>query len=174
MCRFNAVLVPSDVPLDELGRVAVRHGLGWKPLPHPPVQDGDVVDGTLVLTTASSCDCGSLLGATARPSRKGPNRKAERLRRKGWSEAKVRAWLETQAEPSRGSDAAELETWRTFIEAALAQGGVWSLGVVLRVFSGHVEEEEVELKGSESAQLAHVTPDWLGGLKDDVLYWVER
>lgn len=91
-------------------------------------------------TTPAHCDCGTPLGCASVPGRD-PAQAAEataaRLRRKGWSEAKIARALaqhaDAEARPPRprGEPApTSLAEWRALIDAVLASNATRSLGLL--------------------------------------------
>ena len=177
MCRFISLLVPRRkrrADVSALADVAARHGFGWMVAEDSPIATHVDEDVTVVFTTPGHCDCGTLVGANARkePPEKFA-RRVEKLRKKGWSETKIAAWVATQGDRRLVSHAAtapnELERWQRFIAELLATKDLTCVGLLLHVYRGRIDSEDVALRDTRTVALADFTDEWLSDVADDVL-----
>lgn len=96
---------------------------------------------------------------------------AARLRRKGWSEAKIaRAITQrddaSRRERSRADRQTPLIDWCNLIRDALASGATSSLGLLLHFHSG----DAVEIKAREVLRGGQLNEPILAAIREDVLY----
>jgi hypothetical protein len=142
MCFFILAVLPEDADADAVKAIFSAHGRRC-------VEAGGLSDGLraglapgerFFHTTPAHCDCGTPLGEAALPGRD-PAQVAEataaRLRRKGWSEAKIARALAQQVEadarpprPSRDLAPTSLADWVALIDAVLVSNATPSLGLL--------------------------------------------
>jgi hypothetical protein len=98
MCDFINLVLPAQADIDTLRLVVEGHGRVLEPNPEPRVARELSAEERAYLTTRI-CDCGTKLAARRVRSREhDEDREAARLRRDGWSEAKIRRWREQRSE----------------------------------------------------------------------------
>lgn len=98
MCDFINLVLPAQADIDALRLIVERHGRVLEPNSEPRVLRELGPDERAYLTTRI-CDCGTRLAARRGKSREhDEDRAAARLRRDGWSEAKLRRWREQRSE----------------------------------------------------------------------------
>ena len=98
MCDFINLVLPAQADIDALRLIVERHGRVLEPNPEARVARELGADERAYLTTRI-CDCGTRLAARRVRSREhDEDRAAARLRRDGWSEAKIRRWREQRSE----------------------------------------------------------------------------
>jgi len=173
VCHFVTAIVSTDVE-GEVRRVAADFGLAFDALSDSPVRARLGQGEGYYLTTAGHCDCGTPLGSVGRERRRAQRLEAKvsRLRRKGWSEAKLDRWREQTgaARDQRAAHGAGLpscETWADFISAAL-DVGARSFGLVLHGYRGNVATEDIEL--GRRVRVAHSYVEHLAAMDEDAVY----
>lgn len=146
MCHFITLIVPTD-DAAAVRLVMERHGRAANPIDNPSIRkvlrDGE----HQYLTTRGNCDCGTVLA----PRHDSPDafeerlaREKARMRRKGWSEAKVARAIEdkrkTDAKPDAGgSDSIEL--WNAALHDLLNELSIPYAGLLVRLYSGAIATE---------------------------------
>jgi hypothetical protein len=146
MCHFITLIAPSE---DDAGVRAVmeRHGRVASPIDnasiHAVLKDGE----RQYLTTRGHCDCGTVLA----PRHDTPDafeeklaNDAARMKRKGWSEAKITRAIKDQrkadARPDGGgSDSIEL--WHAVLRDLGEELKLPYVGLLVRFYSGAVAAE---------------------------------
>ena len=174
MCTFILAVLPKDADAEAVKAIFRAHGRRC-------VEAGGLSDGLLAglapgerffHTTPAHCDCGTLLGQATSPGRD-PAQAAEataaRLRRKGWSEAKIARSLaqhaEAEARPPRPSgDLAptSLAEWVALIDAVLASNATRSLGLLWCELDDDVEATDrprIRRDALDEDALAHMRRD---------------
>jgi hypothetical protein len=141
-----------------------------------PVQ-GQLAAGERYLEHASGgwCDCGTMLGQADPPGE--ADRRAAKLRAKGWGQAKIDRWLAQTRQASQEkltrrvdqSNDPGNDTWAVGITAALAAGAA-GFGLVLHWYSGAVADERFHLSRA-AFPLAALDPELLSHMPHDTLYW---
>lgn len=125
--------------------------------------------------TCAYCDCDTHLGAAKRvqASQDREARKIEREaaqhRKAGWSEQKVRRWLEAKREakvpPNQRPH--ELESFASFLRE-VARSRKNGAALLLHMYDGALDAPfSVE---EESVPVAEVNERWLAGVQEDVVY----
>src|SRR5688572_15732863 len=92
MCHFITAVIPPEVAPDAAAALFAAHRLGFVVLQNPNVA-AQLSDGERhILTTRGHCDCGTVLGSHREAANH--ERELEKLRKKGWGEAKIERWVE--------------------------------------------------------------------------------
>ncbi len=200
MCLFVAAILPPEVEPASFQPLIDRHGLGFAAIKFatPP---GLLTVGercyyaTKRASAGASCDCGIELGSFSRePSSHDdadervpppPDDKAVRKKRKkGWSEARIRRWLE-QLNGHRQRRAVERErqldraisyqhpTWPVFLNELIGRN-VKYLGFLLHEYGGRVQSEILSPTRREVVPLAAADQRFLLQMQEDVIYEVRK
>lgn len=149
-----------------------RHGRALKPQSNPVLEAQLLPGERLLLTGAGHCDCGTALGAIERNAallkrrRRSEERKEAALRRRGWSEARIRRWRHQREIPGSGHDPqAGLIDWERLLTALLSQPRTPYVGLLLHWYDGG-GDEPIALRGRETLPLG---AESLGRMREDVL-----
>lgn len=178
MCHYITAVLPGSADHAALDALARRHGRQFLPLSNPGIEAQVQPGERYFLTTVGHCDCGTPLGALSNGSKRPPDRQAQeqRLLKKGWSKAKIDRALAQKQEDLRASKEAASETnlkavssWLDFIGAVLGSGKTTHLGLLLHFYSGSIESR-IELAGRETVRSGDLDGEFLGRMKEDVLY----
>jgi len=157
--------------------------MGFDPISNPHVlthlESGDLY----VLTTRGHCDCGTALGSLSGSFADDDptyHRELKKFRKQGWSEAKINRWLEqkeeTKEKHQREKDAQfkgsfrELNEWIGLITDLLKTGHTRRMSLLLHMYHGGLESEEIAILGKERVKLSETTSELLTSIKEDVLY----
>lgn len=169
--------------MDLASQVFCSHHLGFKVVHNPHVRPQLNPGDTYILTTIGHCDCGTALGAL---NRSGPSKdltyegELAKLRKQGWSGAKVQRWLnqkrETEKKKQEEVDAraqrgmAEAEKWVNLLSDLLQSGHANRVGVLLHLYHGGVETERVNISERRKVRLADLSPEYVMRMSEDILY----
>ena len=159
------------------------HNLSFKEITNPHVSSQLDVGDIYILTTSSHCDCGTALGILNRSGDSESvsyDREAKKLRKQGWSEARIQRWLE-QKEQTKEKHLQENEAhaktgtpdaahWVAFITTVLKSGNTRKIGLLLHMYHGGTESERIKILGKESIKLKELSPGRLREMKEDVAY----
>ena len=151
MCHFVTLIAPTK-DTDAISAIMKRHGRNANPIDNPSIRM--VLGGSehQYLTTRGHCDCGTVLA----PKRDTPEaredrlaKEANRLRRLGWTEAKITRAIEdrrkSDARPSgRNSDSFEL--WSAVLHDVGRELDLSHVGLIVRFYSGEVATEVFSAK----------------------------
>lgn len=178
MCHFITATVPGDADLKQVRAVIAAHKRGFQRLANshlqPQLPPGDQYLGL----TWRMCDCGTVLGCLAsqeEDSAKPGMRETEKLRRKGWSQARIERWTgeRERSREKRGQAQeqrlAEAQGWLDFLRALLSSGGVAHVGLLLHWYRTGPEEERFAIQRTETVRVDEVTPEALMRIEEDVL-----
>lgn len=176
MCRFVTATVPAEADFAALEAIAQRHGRRLQPMSNPSIERQIGPGLRYCLTTPGHCDCEEPLGRRRRARVADPAEAAQRLRRKGWSEAKIeRALAQRQAarESGAGSKSRPSAPWRAFVVDMLSAAGAARFGLLLHYYHAGLDAD-IALAGCESLPLSALTIELLEDLREDVLYEFRR
>jgi hypothetical protein len=156
MCLFITLIVPSG-DAAAVRAVMERHGRAACPIHNPSVCGVMHIGEHQYLTTRGHCDCATVL---ARPNDAAERleeklaKEATRMRRKGWSEAKVARAIEDR----RGADGRpkarftdSLDFWSAVLHDLGEELSLPYAGLFLGSYSGGVATELMEVTRREAA-----------------------
>jgi hypothetical protein len=142
MCHFITATLPHVVKPDSVAPIFESHKLGFELISNPHVAEQVDSQDWFVLTSRKHCDCGTSFGSlNHQDAAKAPSydRELNRVRKKGWSEAKIQRWLE-QKEHTKERHLAEgggpeLDRWIEFLNELIRSGllpewGYCCIGIV--------------------------------------------
>ncbi len=146
MCHYITLIVPSD-DTTALAAVMRRHDRIAQAVDNPLLAKA-LRPGERQYITARSCDCGTVLGQQpddAAVATKAGN-EADRLRRKGWSEARITRALTDKARaesrPHRpGPDS--LDKWSAILTDLAKDLRLPHAGLFVHFYSGGIETEDL-------------------------------
>jgi hypothetical protein len=146
MCHFITLIAPTENS-DAVRAVMERHGRAASPIDNPSIRkvlrDGE----RQYLTTSGHCDCGTVLA----PRHDTPEafedklaREAAKMKRKGWSAAKIaRAIEDRRKADSRpdGGGSDSLELWNAALHDLGRELKLPYAGLFVRFYSGAIATE---------------------------------
>jgi hypothetical protein len=107
-------------------------------------------------------------------------RDLERVRKQGWSEAKIQRWLaekqiarekdERKSQHEAEGGTRDAKQWMKLLTAVVRSGKAKQLGILLHWYRSGVTNERIRLKDTIATRLVEVTPEFLMTMKEDVLY----
>ena len=179
MCLFVTAVLPGSADVPGLADVAARHGLRLA-LTHNASVEKQLHPGErLFFTNPRGCDCDTALGSlrsAVTPIRIGnPEAEIAKLRRKGWTAAKISRRVEQRkahdtAEDKRAATLQRLEAWRSLLAEMLTGKRTPSVGLLMHQYAGNVVSEDIALHRRESLRIDEVTLGSLGQMSEDVVY----
>jgi hypothetical protein len=146
LCHFITLIAPTHDAV-AVETVMKRHGRAASPVDNPSIRkvlrDGE----RQYLSTRGHCDCGTVLA----PYQETPEafedklaKEAVRMRRKGWSKAKIARALEDRrnadAKPTVGGPDS-LELWNTVLHNLRDELKLPYAGLFIRFYSGAIDTE---------------------------------
>ena len=182
MCTFITAVLPASADADAVAAIFRAHGRAFIPGAMYATRAGFLAAGERAFhTTLGHCDCGTPLGrATLSSGRDSSADMAARLRRKGWSEAKIARAVEQRAEadarpPRPGGEPAPtpLAAWVALIEAVMASGATPSVGLYWENTPGAGDEP---VSSAQRVRIARASLDEaiLAGMAKGVIHDVVR
>jgi len=182
MCTFITAVLPACADADAVASIFRAHGRAFFPGAMSAVNAAFLAAGEREFhTTRGHCDCGTPLGrSTRRSGRDAPADAAARLRRKGWSEAKIaRAVMqraEADARPPRAAGEpaqTSLAGWVALIDAVIASGATPSVGLYWEDTPGAGDEP---VASAQRVRIARASLDEaiLAGMAQGVIHEVVR
>ncbi|NUO75973.1 MAG: hypothetical protein HOQ32_08160 [Lysobacter sp.] len=175
MCRFITAAVSAEADLAALQAIAQRHGRRLLPTSNPSIERQLGPGLRYCLTTPAHCDCDTPLGGRLRDRVKDPAEAVQRMRRKGWSEAKIERAL-AQQRSARETHAPAQDScapWLEFIRDMLSQPRSTRFGLLMCWYSGQLDDDVV-LADRHSVPLASLDLQLLDSMREGVLYEFRR
>jgi hypothetical protein len=187
MCRFVTAVLPASADAAALDALVRSFGRRLLPIHAGGVRAHLREDERYFLTTLGHCDCDTSLGTgSARDAVGGDGmdarsaKDAERLRRKGWSDARIarslasRSEADARAREQSGRDRrVDAERWRDCLQAVLASGHTDRIALLLHDYSGALDCP-IDVRRRETIDAAAIAPDALMAMREDVLYEFRR
>jgi hypothetical protein len=182
MCHFITATVPHNADLKQVRAVIATHKHGFQQLANPHLQPQLPPDDQYLGLTRKMCDCGTVLGCLSQSEGKAvpEAREREKLRRKGWSPARIERWVaeRERAGEKRARDRgqaqeqrmAEAQGWIDFLRALLSTKGVAHVGLLLHWYRSAPEDERFAIQWTEKIRVDEATAEGLMRIEEDVLY----
>lgn len=171
MCHFITLIAPTE-DVAALQLVMERHGRAAKPIDNPSIRKVLREHEGQYLTTIGHCDCGTVLaryGDTPEEAEERLATKAARMKRKGWSKAKIERaiedWRKADGRPSTGGPDS-LELWEAVLRDIRQSLNFPYAGLFIRHYRGTLDTELFEATRREVPK----NPQWrhaLSSLQQD-------
>ncbi len=181
MCHYIYATLSGEASIEQARSIARKHGRDLL------LQDNGYMraqlaagERYLLASNGSHCDCSTPLGTLAvdtdavDPARL--ERKLRRLRRQGWSEAKIARWMQEQEntrdkerrerEGLREAQRGSVDRWIELVRELLETGTSHSFGLLLHW--GH--EFRVDIEDEQHFTLSQLGEELLLAMEEDVLY----
>lgn len=182
MCTFITAVLPASADADAVAAIFRAHGRAFIPGAMYATHAVFLAAGERAFhTTLGHCDCGTPLGRATLSSDRDPSADmAARLRRKGWSEAKIARAVAQRAEadarpprPSGEPGQTSLAGWVALIEAVMASGATPSVGLYWENTPGAGDEP---VSSAQRVRIARASLDEtiLAGMAKGVIHDVVR
>lgn len=176
MCLFITAVIPEEGLSQAFTEVAKKHQLSFATCENRHLQGQLRPSERYVRVATTHCDCGSPL--FQRPKDRTQEylaRQLAKLRKKGWSEAKIGKWVEAAAPRPVDPNAApkgqrSVQDWAEFIQEALGLRNASYLGLVAHSYSGDVSTEEFALCGRIQHVVDVLRDSRFGGLEEDMVH----
>ena len=155
MCHFITLIAPTG-DAAAVRAVMERHGRAATPVENASVRTILKDEEHQFLTTRGHCDCGTVLAArhdTHDGFEEESTKAAARMRRKGWSEAKITRAIENErkadARPAGGGPDS-IELWNTVLRDLTKELNLPYAGLMVRFYSGSVATESFKASRLEA------------------------
>lgn len=173
MCYFIKLVLPARADVPALREIVERHGRVLEPISEPRV-DRELPPGDQAYLTTARCDCGTrLVNGKSNAREHDEDRDLARLRREGWSEAKIQRWREQRGDAARRRAEArakprelEAEEWRALVSDLLA-ARVDHVGLLVHWVTDHVRRGPL-------LPSASLNTETVSNLEENVLYTFTR
>lgn len=184
MCLFVTALLPESTHIDGAAEIFEKHKVGFKRISNPSVLEQSAPGDIYILTTHGWCDCSTALGMATRRAvhpPPDPHERVSKLRKQGWSEAKIQRWLEQkeQSEEKRErrlharaeNETPYLDRWLGLIPELLRSGHASRVGLLLHFYNhGSLENDRIEFARQEEVSLTELNAEYLLHMEEDVVY----
>lgn len=146
MCHFITLIAPTD-DADAVRAIMKRHGRAAEPIDNPSIRKVLQNGERQYLTVLGHCDCGTVLAPrhdTPEAFEEKLAKEAARMKRKGWTEAKISRALEDRrkadARPN-GGGSDSLELWNAVLHDLSGELKLPYAGLFVRLYSGAIATE---------------------------------
>jgi hypothetical protein len=184
MCHFVTAILPASSDVECVRELARKRGFSWEPIENPSVARLLRPGETYYFTTRGMCDCGTSIGSRSRihfgSIEPDYERERKKLRKMGWSQAKLDRWLADRksahakrlaALDARGDPGeSHARRWLDLLQAALTTRTASSIGLLLHFYKGGVETESIPVSKRAFVPLAELSLDRLLDVREDVIY----
>lgn len=171
MCHFVTLIAPTD-DATAVRAIMERHGRAADPADNPSIRKVLLEGERQYVTTRGHCDCGTALAPrhdTPEMFEEKLAKEAARMKRKGWSEAKITRAIEDRRKadgrPS-GGGSDSLELWNAVIRDLRKELNLPYVGLFVRFYSGAIA---TEVFNASRREVSKGTPwqDTLASLEHD-------
>jgi hypothetical protein len=171
MCHYITLIAPTDNAA-LVRSVMDRHGRLAEPIDNPSIRKILNNGEHQYLTTRGQCDCGTVLAPRADTSESFEEKlakEAARMRRKGWSEAKISRALNGRRKADvrpHGGGSDSLELWNAVLSDLSRELKLPYAGLLVKFYAGAIATETFNASRRE---VAKNTPwrDALASMKHD-------
>jgi hypothetical protein len=183
MCHYITATIPDKGEIASVASIFKSHGIGFELISNPHVSRQIGPQDRYILTSGKYCDCGTALGSLVNtvPAKDIDfEPQIRKLRKQGWSEAKIKRWLEQKEQTKERhlredealakSGALELDRWIMLVKELINIKQIPMVGLLLHWYHGAVESERIEIQRRERLRLSEVTAERLMRIEGDVLY----
>ncbi|HOY80103.1 MAG TPA: hypothetical protein PLN33_19985 [Hyphomonadaceae bacterium] len=151
MCSYITLIVRGEV--SGIPAALERRGRKASVIDNPSIRKVLTADETQFLTTAAHCDCGTVLGARVQEGGvRDIESEVRRLRKKGWSAAKIDRLLRDQQKAREKLGREPIDSfvfWADILNDVLALRGVNGAGLLVHQYSGSIADEHVSAQRRE-------------------------
>lgn len=186
MCHFITATLPGEIDPKKAVEIFARHKLGFKEIENESVRHHLEPGDIYILTTSGHCDCGTVLGSQYRDPELTDEQKEsfrkrdiEKLKKKGWSQAKIDRWLkeaELTADKEKRGEELEHEygvrfasDWVAFIGDILSSKVASRVGLLVHSYSGGLGAR-IPIAGKKQVNLKELNENVLLRMSEDVIY----
>jgi len=183
MCHYITATIPNKDEIASVASIFKAHGFGFELISNPHVAQQIGPQDYYILTSGKYCDCGTALGSLGdRVPAKAVDFESQvrKLRKQGWSEAKIKRWLEQKEQTKERhlredealakGGAPELDRWIMLLRELINVRQIPMVGLLLHWYHGSVESERINIQRRERFRLSEVTAERLMKIEEDVLY----
>jgi|GEM_PF-3054624 len=176
MCTHITAVVTTDLPSAEVERRIAAIGRQFESHPESPFLKG-LPGRKAFLHDTGSCDCGTVVGRGHRPEHaKAVVDEEEKIRKRGWSEEKIRRWrlareqaiIRSVERSNRGAEI-QLLSWVRDLSALLSDPDVASVGLIHHFYDEALDDPNLRLSAVERVTLPEFAPSLLWRLPPDTL-----
>lgn len=181
MCQFNLLIIDKESDSENLKRLLIENGFGFRELNNKSLQTQIGNTKKIILTTKGHCDCGSILGLNHQYSNSKIDieKEKKKLRKKNWSESKIERHLSDKLkEQSKSEDAgefgneAEENNWIRISQ--LLRNRKTQFGILFRQFGGLIEDEIIEVEKTNQIPIELLSKGELRKFQENQLYWITK
>jgi len=186
MCDFITATLPANTDAKRAAGIFARHKLGFKEIENDSVRKYLEAGDLYILTTRGHCDCGTVIGSHYRDPQPAAEKKEqflkrdiEKLKKKGWSQAKIDRWLKeaelTADKEKRGEELADeyearfASDWVAFIQDILTSKVADRVGLLVHSYSGGLSAR-IPIAGKKQVNLKELNENVLLQMSEDVIY----
>ena len=175
--------MPNRDDVASVAAIFKSYGFGFELISNAHVAEQIGPHDWYILTSGKYCDCGTALGSlNDRVPAKAVDYESQvrKLRKQGWSEAKIKRWLEQKEQTkerhlredearAKGGDP-ELDRWIMLFNELINVRQTPTIALLLHWYHGSVDTERIKIQRRERLRLSEVTAERLMKIEEDVLY----
>jgi hypothetical protein len=182
MCHYITALLSPDADSSRVRQFAKTHLLKWELMQKHSLKSTLREGETYYRTTRGTCDCGTGVGILHDDERPEPNfeRKAKKLKKKGWSGHKIERWIEDKRrdmEKAKDRNTHYLSNppidvvhWMGFISDVLDAKAASYLGLLKHWYDGLIETERINVFDRRWIPYKKLDHEYLLRAEEDVIH----
>lgn len=174
MCTFITAIVPTETALPQLRELCDKYGFDVAPMDNLSLRTV-VPDGYQFLPMRGPCNCDTALGYSSSSMYQMHNLQQEssKLKRKGWSAAKIARWKTDKARAPQQKKAekdSELRQWERWIGEVVRSRTAKNISIILHLYDGSIDTDRISIKSIENINIDGLNAEKLANLDWDILY----
>ena len=176
MCHYITPVLSPRADIDTIAEIMESYSRKLEPLTEHALSP-ELHPGETYYLTSRSCDCGTGIGwlthEHVEPDYSG---QVKRFRKKGWSDTKIRRWLDEMLAQHKTRDdvllrpPADVIRWRKLIQEVLTTGSAGYIGLLLHWYDGIIEREGIDIGPRQNHSLSELDEDCLLRAEEDTLH----
>ena len=184
MCHYITGIISGKVTVQELNSVGQEFGLKFETCPNEFVQKQLENGESYIWKHCNYCDCGTLLGSLNEKNIKRTKNVSEleigKLKRKGWSEAKIQRFLNDKNKKAEQNDkdleqrklSSEngIQEWVDFCKKIFETIPINTFGILLHWYKRGISNERIMLNERILIGKSELTAKKLLEIEEDTLY----
>jgi hypothetical protein len=184
MCHYITGTISGEVTVQELNSVGQEFGLQFETCPNEFVQKQLKSGESYIWKRCKYCDCGTPLGTLNAKNIKRTKgiseAEIEKLKRKGWSEAKIQRFLNDKNKKEEQNDkdleqmklSAEngVQEWIDFCKKLFETVPIDTFGILLHWYERGISNERITLNGRTLIDRSELAAKKMLEIEEDMLY----
>ncbi|MEM7370895.1 MAG: hypothetical protein AAF587_19930 [Bacteroidota bacterium] len=185
MCHYITAILPAHADLQAINAIGKSYGVSFSTLGNEHIERQLQSDQQYLWKESKFCDCGTSFGAFACYQHTHPDtslKDIKKLRKKGWSEAKIQKWLDNKARSKQKNERSEewskktyeqdARVWIQFLTDLASENICGYLGLLFHWYRGGIESERIDIVQTHETGIDQLNEDAIFHFLEDHIYQI--